>query len=99
MQSFYITLLLIYFIIAGQIVEKFDNASRKMVELNLTNQSFFALEKQWNEHVEIVSIPATTAGVQMLIDKAEQETDVSKYSYYLKVNIEYLLLNDLRDER
>ncbi|KAK4514497.1 fatty acid alpha-hydroxylase [Mucor velutinosus] len=84
--------------IPGQILKKYTNAMKKVSELNITNEKFFALEEQWSEHVEIVMIPATPAAVQILIDKAEQETHVSRYSYYLKLTVEYLLLNDLRDE-
>ncbi|KAK4518479.1 deoxycytidyl transferase [Mucor velutinosus] len=84
--------------IPGQILKKYTNAMKKVSELDITNEKFSALEKQWSEHVEIAMIPATPAGVQTLIDKAEQETHVSRYSYYLKLTVEYLLLDDLRDE-
>ncbi|KAL9536778.1 hypothetical protein MBANPS3_012373, partial [Mucor bainieri] len=84
--------------IPGQISKKYSNALSKVGTLNITNQEYFALEKQWNEHVEFVRIPATAAGVQILLSKAEQETDISRYSYYLKLVIEYLMLQELRDE-
>lgn len=82
---------------AGQISTKFEKALARVTELNITNKEYLEMEKQWNAHVNVVMIPATAIGVQMLIDRAERFSSTARDSYYLKLNIELLFLNDLRD--
>lgn len=85
--------------IAGQISTKFDKAMKKVVELNMTNEEYLEMEKQWHEHVNIVMIPATPSGVKMLIDRAERSSTTARVSYYYRLNIDLLYLENLKDAK
>ncbi|KAL9539761.1 hypothetical protein MBANPS3_010080 [Mucor bainieri] len=83
----------------GQISSKFSKALAKVAELNISNKEYLALEEQWIAHVDIVMIPASPAGVQTIVDRAERTTATARDSYYLTLNIDLLTLDDMKDAK
>lgn len=65
----------------------------------MTKEEYFDLERQWKAHAEVVMIPATAVGVEILIARVDSSNAAARDSYYLQLNIELLLLNDMKDEK
>ncbi|OAC99447.1 hypothetical protein MUCCIDRAFT_84372 [Mucor lusitanicus CBS 277.49] len=82
----------------AQTARKFVKAFAKVRELNMTKEEYFDLERQWKAHAEVVMIPATAVGVEILIARVDSSNAAARDSYYLQLNIELLLLNDMKDE-
>lgn len=86
-------------LIASQIKAKYEKAMGIVKSLNITNAEFVTLEKQWAAHKDMITIPATSAGIQQLIERAEKQSVQNRYSHYIQLNLEYLQLNSMIDER
>ncbi|GAN09281.1 conserved hypothetical protein [Mucor ambiguus] len=46
-----------------QVFKKYSKALEKINHLNITNKNYTELKKQWDEHVALLSTPATTNGI------------------------------------
>lgn len=68
-------------IIASQIANKHKKSLEIVKRLNIANREYADLERKWAAHVEMVSIPATAAGVDNLIKKAEKQTNPDLFSH------------------
>ncbi|CEP19586.1 hypothetical protein [Parasitella parasitica] len=62
----------------SQIAEKYNKAIDKVKKPNITNAEYTNLEKKWHEHVTLAQIPATPAGINELIIKAESQNNMTE---------------------
>ncbi|KAI8636279.1 hypothetical protein BD408DRAFT_438053 [Parasitella parasitica] len=85
--------------LSSQIAKKYNKAVDKIREYNIINAEYSKLEKKWKEHVALVKIPATPAGINELIKQVESQKAYDRQLTYLRLNARYFQLDqEMKDE-